>query len=59
MAGLDLEPGGVADPAIGSVHRGYYVARGDKTIEIFFQHERRNFVSPSGHVMFYLLYKHQ
>ena len=27
--------------------------------EIFFQHEKRTFVSPSGHVMFYLLYKHQ
>ena len=27
--------------------------------EIFFQHEKRNFVSPSSHVMFYLLYKHQ
>ena len=27
--------------------------------EIFFQHEKRNFVSPSGHVMFYLLYKPQ
>ena len=26
---------------------------------IFFQHEKRNFVSPSNHVMFYLLYKHQ
>ena len=25
----------------------------------YFQHEKRNFVSPSGHVMFYLLYKHQ
>ena len=24
-----------------------------------FQHKKRNFVSPSGHVMFYLLYKHQ
>ena len=24
-----------------------------------FQHEKRNFVSPSSHVMFYLLYKHQ
>ena len=24
-----------------------------------FQHEKRNFVSPSGQVMFYLLYKHQ
>ena len=29
------------------------------TSEICFQHEKRNFVSPSGHVMFYLLYKHQ
>ena len=29
------------------------------TSEIFFQHKKRNFVSPSGHVMFYLLYKHQ
>ena len=27
--------------------------------EIFFQHEKRNFVSPSGHVIFYLLHKHQ
>ena len=27
--------------------------------EISFQHEKRNFVSPSDHVMFYLLYKHQ
>ena len=27
--------------------------------EIFFQHEKRNLVSPSDHVMFYLLYKHQ
>ena len=25
----------------------------------FPEHEKRNFVSPSGHVMFYLLYKHQ
>ena len=24
-----------------------------------FQHEKRNFVSTSGHVIFYLLYKHQ
>ena len=29
------------------------------TREIFFQQEKRNFVSPSGHVMFYLLYKQQ
>ena len=50
-------------------NRGYYLAarryeislRVLKTLtrEIFFQHEKRNFVSPSGHVMFYLLYKHQ
>ena len=26
------------------------------SVEIFFQHEKRNFVSPSGHVMFFLLY---
>ena len=26
---------------------------------IFFQHEKRNLVSPSDHVIFYLLYKHQ
>ena len=30
-----------------------------KNISRVFQHEKRNFVSPSGHVMFYLLYKHQ
>ena len=30
-----------------------------RTTEIFFQHEKRNFVSSSGLVMFYLLYKHQ
>ena len=24
----------------------------------YFQHEKKNFVSPSGHVKFYLLYKH-
>ena len=29
------------------------------TTELFFQHEKRNLVSPSGLVMFYLLYKHQ
>ena len=33
------------------INRGYYMA---------FQHEKRNFVSPSNHVMFYfLLHKHQ
>ena len=30
-----------------------------RTSEIFFQREKSNFVSLSGHVMFYLLYKHQ
>ena len=28
-------------------------------VKYFFQHEKRNFVSPSDHVIFYLLYKHQ
>ena len=28
-------------------------------VKYFFQHEKKNFVSPSDHVMFYLLYKHQ
>ena len=28
-------------------------------VKYFFQHEKRNFISPSDHVMFYLLYKHQ
>ena len=28
-------------------------------VKYFFQHEKRNFVSPSGHVMFYLLLKYQ
>ena len=28
-------------------------------MKYFFQHEKRNFVSPSDHVMFCLLYKHQ
>ena len=28
-------------------------------MKYFFQHEKRNLVSPSDHVMFYLLYKHQ
>ena len=30
-----------------------------RTSEILFQHEKRNFVSPSDHVMFFLLYKQQ
>ena len=31
----------------------------DNERNIFFQHEKRNFVSPSEHVKFNLLYKHQ
>ena len=30
-----------------------------QTSEIFFQQEKRDFVSPSSHVMFFSLYKHQ
>ena len=43
-------------------NRGYYMAAWRYEISLrvkYFQHEKRNFVSPSGHVMFYLLYKHQ
>ena len=36
-----------------------YFTRLLRSIVKYFQHEKRNFVSPSGHVMFYLLYKHQ
>ena len=28
-------------------------------VTFFFEHEKRNFISPSGHVIFYILYKHQ
>ena len=28
-------------------------------VKYFFQQQKKNFLSPSGHVMFYLLYKHQ
>ena len=46
------------------IYRGYYLAARRYEIYLrslvkYFQHEKRNFVSPSGHVMFYLLYKHQ
>ena len=46
------------------IHREYYMAvqRYEISLRVFkniFQHEKRNFVSPSGQVMFYLLYKHQ
>ena len=44
--------------------RGYYMTARRYEISLrvlkkYFQHSKRNFVSPSGHVMFYLLYKHQ
>ena len=42
-----------------SSHRGYYMAARRYEICLFFQHAKRNFASPSGHAMFYLLYKHQ
>ena len=35
------------------------VLKNARTSEIFFQHEKGNFVPPRGHVMFHLLYKHQ
>ena len=46
------------------IHRGYYMAAQRyeislRVLKFFFQHEKRNFVSPSDHVIFYLLYKHQ
>ena len=55
----------------GHIHRGYYMAARRYEISLrvlknmlslvkyFFQQEKRNFVSPSDHVIFYLLYKHQ
>ena len=46
------------------INRGYYMAARRYEISLrkrvkYSQHEKRNFVSPSGHVMFYLLYKYQ
>lgn len=50
------------------VYRGYYMAaqtyrdrsshveKNLQMSEIFFQHDKRNFGSPSSHVMFYLLH---
>ena len=47
-----------------TIHRGYYMAARRYEISLrvlknIFQHEKRNFVSPTGHVMFYLIYKHK
>ena len=58
-------------PITQSRYRGYYMAarRYEISLQVlknirervkyFFQHEKRNFVSPNDHVIFYLLYKHQ
>ena len=37
----------------------YFTSERSERVKYFFQHEKRNFVSPSDHVIFYLLYKHQ
>ena len=34
----------------------YFTSDRSEQVKYFFQHEKRNFVSPSDHVMFYLLY---
>ena len=36
----------------------YFINERSKQVK-YFQHEKRNFVPPSGHIMFYLLYKYQ
>ena len=36
----------------------YFMSERSERVKYFFQHEKRNFVSPSDHVMFCLLYKH-
>ena len=46
------------------LYKGYYMAARRyeislRVLKYFFQHKKRNFVSASDHVMFYLLYKHQ
>ena len=50
--------------AIRRVNRGYFLAARRYEISLrvlknIFEHEKINLVSSSGHVMFYLLYKHQ
>ena len=37
----------------------YFTSERSERVKYFFQREKRNFVSPSDRVMFYLLYKHQ
>ena len=46
----------------GEINRGYYMAAQRYEISLgvlknICQHEKRNFVSPSDHVIFFLLYK--
>ena len=36
----------------------YFTSERSEQVKYFFQHERRNYLSPSDHVIFYLLYKH-
>ena len=37
----------------------YFTSERSERVKYFFQLEKRNFVSSSDHVIFYLLYKHQ
>ena len=41
------------------VLKNIFMSERSKQVKYFFQHEKRNFISPSNHAMFYLLYKHQ
>ena len=41
------------------VLKKYFTSERSEQVKYFFQHEERIFVSPSDHVIFYLLYKHQ
>ena len=42
-----------------SVEEYFTNERSERVKYYIFQHEKRNFVSPSGHVVFFLIYKHQ
>ena len=42
-----------------SVEEKHFTRSLHSLVRYFFQHSKRNFVSPSEHVMFYLLCKHQ
>ena len=50
------------DKSVCKLYKGYYMAAPRYEISLrvlknIFQHEERNFVSPSDHVIFFLLYK--